>query len=42
LFKALKDNAHKPTGMPPGWVADYGFGVIDPVAAANSLGVQIP
>ena len=42
LFKALRDTARKPAGMPAGWDDGYGYGVIDPVAAARSLGVQIP
>jgi hypothetical protein len=28
--------------MPTGWDPGYGHGIIDPVAAARSLGVTIP
>ncbi len=43
LFEALRNTARRPSGMPPtGWDFGYGYGIIDPVAAARSLGVQIP
>ena len=43
LFEALRNTARRPSGMPPtGWDSGYGYGIIDPVAAARSLGVQIP
>jgi subtilisin family serine protease len=42
LFNALRNTARKPPGMPTGWDPGYGHGIIDPVAAARSLGVTIP
>lgn len=40
LFAALRATA-RPVGS-AGWNADDGFGIVDPVAAARSLGVPIP
>lgn len=43
LFQALRETARRPPAMPAtGWDGGYGYGVIDPVAAARKLGVQIP
>ena len=42
LFEALRNTARKPPGMPAGWDAGYGHGIIDPFAAARALGVTIP
>jgi hypothetical protein len=41
LFIALKETARTGHGGGPGgvWNSDYGFGIIDPVAAARSLGL---
>jgi hypothetical protein len=40
LFDVLRSTARQ-VG-PPGWNRDYGYGIIDPVAAAQSLGIPIP
>ena len=40
LFKQLRDTARQ-VGA-PGWNQDYGYGIIDPVAAARKLGLPIP
>jgi hypothetical protein len=39
LFQALKDTAARPAGVGPGWDAGYGYGIVRPVAAAQSLGL---
>ena len=38
LFAQLRANARQVSGT-AGWNGDYGFGIIDPVAAANSMGI---
>lgn len=38
LFTQLRATARQVSG-PAGWNGDYGFGIIDPLAAANSLGL---
>ena len=40
LFTALRSTARQVGAS--GWNQDYGYGIIDPVAAARSLGVPIP
>jgi hypothetical protein len=40
LFNALRMTA-RPVGA-AGWGQDYGYGIIDPIAAARQLGVPIP
>jgi subtilisin family serine protease len=40
LFATLRSTARQ-VGS-PGWNRDYGYGIIDPVAAARALGVTIP
>lgn len=40
LFLALKTKSRQ-VGA-PGWNRDYGYGIIDPVAAGRSLGLSIP
>jgi hypothetical protein len=44
LFNALRTTARTGVGGGPGgqWNAQYGFGIIDPVAAGRSLGLSIP
>ena len=43
LFEALRNTARRTPAMPAtGWDDGYGHGIIDPVAAARSLGVPIP
>ena len=44
LFNALRATARTGVGGGPGglWDAQYGFGIIDPVAAGRSLGLPIP
>lgn len=37
LIQVLKDTAHRVVGS--GWHPDYGYGIIDPVAAAKKLGL---
>jgi hypothetical protein len=39
LFTTLRNTARKPGGGAAGWQADFGYGIIDPVAAASALGV---
>lgn len=39
LIAQLQSTARQNAGTPAGWNADYGHGIIDPVAAANSLGL---
>jgi hypothetical protein len=39
LFQVLRMTA-RPVGM-PGWNQDYGYGIVDPVAAARQLGVPV-
>jgi hypothetical protein len=41
LFDALRTTARQVAAGGPGWNRDYGYGIIDPVAAARALGVQI-
>jgi len=41
LFKAIRKTARGPIGG-PGWNKDYGYGIIDPVAAGRLLGLSIP
>lgn len=38
LFAQLRATARQPSG-PAGWNGDYGFGIIDPLATATSLGL---
>lgn len=38
LFAQLRANA-KPAGSTPGWNGDYGYGILDPIAVANALGL---
>ena len=38
LFQTLRDTATKPGGGGPGWTPDFGYGIINPVAAARALG----
>jgi hypothetical protein len=42
LFDALRNTARQVAVGGPGWNRDYGYGIIDPVAAARALGVPIP
>jgi hypothetical protein len=42
LFDALRNTARQVVAGGPGWNRDYGYGIIDPVAAARALGVPIP
>jgi hypothetical protein len=37
LFDVLRQTARQPSGPPHAWNGDFGFGVIDPVAAATKL-----
>ena len=37
LFKKLTDTARRPGGGGPGWTPDFGYGIIDPVAAGRAL-----
>jgi hypothetical protein len=37
LFQTLRDTAQQKTGAPGTWNGDYGFGIIDPLAAAKKL-----
>ena len=39
LFTALKNTARRPGGGAAGWQPDFGYGIIDPVAAGRALGV---
>lgn len=39
LFEALRDSARPRPGPGAGWNADYGFGILDPEAAAAALGL---
>ena len=39
LFTTLKNTARRPGGGAAGWKPDFGYGVIDPVAAGRALGV---
>ena len=39
LFQTLRNTARRAGGGPPGWKADFGYGIIDPVAAGRALGV---
>ena len=39
LNDQLRAAAVQPSGLPAGWNGDYGFGIIDPLAAALSLGL---
>jgi hypothetical protein len=39
LFQTLRDTARKPGGGAPGWTPNFGYGIIDPVAAGRALGV---
>jgi hypothetical protein len=39
LFKKLRDTAYRPGGGSPGWKPDFGYGIINPVAAGRALGV---
>jgi hypothetical protein len=39
LFQTLRNTARKPGGGAPGWTPDFGYGIIDPVAAGRALGV---
>ena len=39
LFSQLRTTARPAAGMPAGWNGDYGYGILDPDAAAHSLGV---
>jgi hypothetical protein len=39
LFTTLKNTARRPGGGAAGWKPDFGYGIIDPVAAAQALGV---
>ena len=39
LFDALRDTARQKSGPPGSWNGDYGFGIVDPGAAAAKLGL---
>ena len=39
LFQTLRNTARKPGGGSPGWTPDFGYGIIDPVAAGRALAV---
>jgi hypothetical protein len=39
LFAALRNTATPKPGPATGWNGDYGFGIMDPGAAANALGI---
>ena len=39
LFTTLKNTARRPGGGAAGWKPDFGYGIIDPVAAGRALGV---
>jgi subtilisin family serine protease len=39
LFNTLRNTARKPAGPPPGWDPAFGHGIVNPVAAAQALGV---
>jgi hypothetical protein len=39
LFTTLRNTARRPAGGAAGWKPDFGYGIIDPVAAARALGV---
>ena len=39
---ALRNTARQVAAGGPAWNRDYGYGIIDPVAAARALGVPIP
>jgi hypothetical protein len=39
LFAQLRSTARQAGGNPPGWNRDYGYGIINPVATATTLGV---
>jgi hypothetical protein len=39
LFQTLRNTARKPAGGGAGWTPDFGYGIIDPVAAGRALGV---
>jgi hypothetical protein len=38
LFQTLRNTARKPGGGGPGWTPDFGYGIINPVAAGRALG----
>jgi len=38
LFQTLRNTARKPGGGGPGWTPEFGYGIIDPVAAGRALG----
>ena len=38
LFKVLRDTAYRPRGGSPGWKPDFGYGIVNPVAAGRALG----
>jgi subtilase family protein len=42
LFQALKQTARRSNGVGPAWNPQYGYGIIDPVAAGRYLGLPIP
>ena len=39
LFTTLRNTARRPGGGAAGWKPDFGYGIIDPVAAGRALGV---
>jgi hypothetical protein len=39
LFDVLRQTAQQQSGSPHSWNGDYGFGIIDPMAAATKLGL---
>jgi subtilisin family serine protease len=39
LFNKLRDTAYRPSSGSPGWKPDFGYGIINPVAAGRELGV---
>jgi hypothetical protein len=39
LFQTLRNTARKPAGGGAGWTPDFGYGIINPVAAGRALGV---
>jgi hypothetical protein len=39
LFQHLRNTARQVSGLRGTWNGDYGFGIIDPVATAKSLGL---
>jgi hypothetical protein len=40
LWSHIRDHAVQGGGQPSGWNADYGYGIIEPIAVADQLGLQ--